>query len=396
MNVKIYLNNAVIKVDKRIMVAIFKGCRRTLKAKDKLNVLFATYHSLTDFSRKRVGPCAVARQVKLSPSTVTRLLQLFEMHDFDVGRFLPRRKPPGRPRKVIGSPEIERELLSTDCLTKWAHLTILKRCEKIWREYRVRVGRHKLTLFYQRNNIRCKTARAKYYPHGKNLQLLEARRIEFAMRMTEYIFEGQPIIYCDETSFRGDRPQKKAWFYKDRRFEVPVPKGTVRGFSVYGAVGECIRGNCFYSEVHDSTNAADFTGFIRNLATQLVPAPNGVKPVIVLDNHSAHKGPDRVELMEQFFRIEYIPVYSSPLNGPIESVWSVLKPKCLSKFTKIMLRKQSTRAACIQAVEKEIQAIGRQTFVNLLRAHYNDLGELIEKIDTDYIYPLPYDGNNND
>ena len=144
--------------------------------------------------------------------------------------------------------------------------------------------------------------------------------------------------------------------------------------------------------MHDSTNGEDFTGFIDNLAAQVVPAPNGVKPVIVLDNHSAHKG-DRRELLEQFFRIEYTPVYSSPLNGPIESVWSVLKPKCHSKFTKIMLRKRSTRAACIQAVEKEIQRIGRQTFVNLLRVHYNDLGELIAKIDTDYICPLPANHN---
>jgi len=315
------------------------------------------------------------------------------MHGFDVGRFLPRRRPPGRPRKVIGSPAVERELLSTDCLTNWAHLTIAKRCAKIWKDFKVRVGRHKLTLFYQRNNIRCKATKAKYYPHGRNLELLEARRMEFAMRMTEYIFEGQPIIYCDETSFRGDRPQKKTWFYKDRRFEVPVPQGTVRGFTVYGAVGECIRGNCFYSEIHDSTNQEDFTGFIRNLAAQLVPAPNGVKPVIVLDNHSAHKGAGRVELLEQFFRIEYTPVYSSPLNGPIESVWSVLKPKCLSKFTKIMLRRRSSRAACIQAVEKEIQRIGRQTFVNLLRAHYNDLGELIAKIETHYVLPLPANDN---
>ena len=115
--------------------------------------------------------------------------------------------------------------------------------------------------------------------------------------------------------------------------------------------------------------------------------------MIVLDNHSAHKGAERVELLEQFFRIEYTPVYSSPLNGPIESVWSVLKPPCLRKFTKIMLRKRSSRAACIEAVEKEIQRIGRQTFVNLLRAHYNDLGELIAKIETHYVYPLPANDN---
>ncbi len=45
-----------------------------------------------------------------------------------------------------------------------------------------------------------------------------------------------------------------------------------------------------------------------------------------------------MELMEKYFEVEYTPVYSSELNGPIESVWSVLKRMCLAKFTKLMLR----------------------------------------------------------
>ena len=78
-------------------------------------------------------------------------------------------------------------------------------------------------------------------------------------------------------------------------------------------------------------------------------------------------------------------------NGPIETVWSVLKRRCLSKFTKIMLRKKFSREACISTVEKEISHMEKQTFVNLCRVHYNDIGELIQKIKTDYIYPLPPD-----
>ena len=118
--------------------------------------------------------------------------------------------------------------------------------------------------------------------------------------------------------------------------------------------------------------------FIRNLSAQLVPLT--VRPIIVLDNHSAHRGNDRVDLMTQFFKVEYTPVYSSELNGPIESVWSVLKRKSLSKFTKLLLRKKCTRSACILAVRKEIEAIDKQTFINLLRSHYNDIGELLDKL----------------
>ena len=41
------------------MVKIF-STRKVLKAKDKLNVIFWAYNSLTDFSRQRVGTCSVA------------------------------------------------------------------------------------------------------------------------------------------------------------------------------------------------------------------------------------------------------------------------------------------------------------------------------------------------
>ena len=270
------------------------------------------------------------------------------MLDKDIVRFSLKPKRTGRPVKLIGSQIIEKELLSPKCLNDWAHLSIVQRCQKIQNKYGVLIKRHKLQLFYQRHNIRCKPTHTKYYPHGQNQDLLQARRYEFAMRLTEYIFEQQhPIIYLDQTSFRSDMVQKKIWFYSKHRFVVPAAKVQGAAFTVYGAVGECIQDKCFYYEIHDSTNMDDFKQFIQNLAAHLVPQLGGVKPVLVLDNHSAHRGADRRELMEQFFKVEYTPVYSCELNGPIESVWSVLKRKCLSKFTKLMLRKRCSRETCI-------------------------------------------------
>ena len=38
---------------------------------------------------------------------------------------------PGRPRKLIGSSELQRILLTEECLKRWAHLSIIKRCLKI-------------------------------------------------------------------------------------------------------------------------------------------------------------------------------------------------------------------------------------------------------------------------
>ena len=93
--------------------------------------------------------------------------------------------------------------------------------------------------------------------------------------------------------------------------------------------------------------------------------------------------------MKEYFVPEFLPPYTSELNGPIETVWSILKRKGISQITKLLIRKTCTKRMCIKAIEKEIRKIERETFLNLLRAHYDDIQKLIEKIDTDYNMPMP-------
>ena len=92
----------------------------------------------------------------------------------------------------------------------------------------------------------------------------------------------------------------------------------------------------------------------------------------MLDNHGAGKG-DREKLMKEYFYPKYLPPYTSELNGPIETAWSVLKRKSINKFTKLLIRKECTKKKCIEVVKKEIGKIERQTFINLLRAHHDDI-----------------------
>ena len=79
------------------------------------------------------------------------------------------------------------------------------------------------------------------------------------MRLTDIIISKHPIIYLDQTSFRTDSVQKRTWFNSSQRFVVPLARGkdTSSGFTVFGAIGECIEG-CFYHEIHESTNARSF------------------------------------------------------------------------------------------------------------------------------------------
>ena len=161
---------------------------RRLTVKDKLNIVFAVYSSLSDLSQRRVGPSAVAKRLNIDQPTVSLFLKRFEMSGKDINSLAVRITSKGRPVTVIGSKEIEEYLLSTDCLNNWAHLSILQRCEKIWQDFKVRIKRHKLQLFYKRNNIRWKISYTKFYPHGHDLTLLQAKRIEFAMEICDAIF----------------------------------------------------------------------------------------------------------------------------------------------------------------------------------------------------------------
>ena len=74
---------------------------------------------------------------------------------------------------------------------------------------------------------------------------------------------------------------------------------------------------------------------MRNIRAKILPELLNKRLILVLDNHRGHKGSDQVELMEQFCEPHFIPPYSSELNGPIESCWSVLKKRVFYKFTKL-------------------------------------------------------------
>ena len=83
--------------------------------------------------------------------------------------------------------------------------------------------------------------------------------------------------------------------------------------------------------------------------------------------------------MEQFCEPHFIPPYSSELNGPIETCWSVVKKRVFYKFTKLQLRKEFSRDACIKLVQDEIKSIEPQIFLNLLRSHYGYMQGLIDE-----------------
>ena len=97
------------------MVKLFRSHRR-LTPKEKLNAIFSTYNSLTDFSQKRLGVMAVSREVKIPWTAVQQLLVRLKQRDFDVERIIGRPKRPDKKPLIIGSAELEKHLVSKECL----------------------------------------------------------------------------------------------------------------------------------------------------------------------------------------------------------------------------------------------------------------------------------------
>ena len=53
---------------------------------------------------------------------------------------------------------------------------------------------------------------------------------------------------------------------------------------------------------------------MRNLATKIKPQPAGRLPVLALDNHPAHHGADRLEVIKTFAKPAYTPAYSCEVS----------------------------------------------------------------------------------
>ena len=171
----------------------------------------------------------------------------------------------------------------------------------------------------------------KFHPHGADLARLEAERCEFAMTLSQHLVEGKQVCYFDETSMSHRQVQKRAWYFRREKFQIPIAASKGKAFTIYGTIGDCIQNNGYF-EIHGSTNKKDFMAYLLNLQTRMIPPQNEL-PIFVYDNHRAHIGMDRLEILNQFCRPMRSIAYSCFLNQPIEAYWSVCKARALPLFT---------------------------------------------------------------
>ena len=102
--------------------------RKQLTAKDKLNILYCHYGSVVNFDCKVQTMAQTARDLNLPFPTIQSAIHQFEANGKNVTLYIAKGIKSGRPRKVIGSKNIEKLLLKGTMLRKLAHMTILERC----------------------------------------------------------------------------------------------------------------------------------------------------------------------------------------------------------------------------------------------------------------------------
>ena len=86
------------------------------------------------------------------------------------------------------------------------------------------------------------------------------------MMLIKLITDGIPVMYFDETSFQLEMTVRKAFYTRQNKLVMPIPRGRRKGFSLYGCIGSCITDGAYF-EVHDSSNKEDFMSFMRNHGT---------------------------------------------------------------------------------------------------------------------------------
>ena len=137
--------------------------------------------------------------VQMLPTTVLAVLRKFERLGYR-NSHRARRKTGGKARRPIGSPELERKLLTNEVLEAMAPLGIDRRVEYIKQKFNAVCSPDRLRAFYKRNNVTFRVSSTQWRVDEHEIDALEQQRREYAQKLADLIGRDEPIIYLDEVS----------------------------------------------------------------------------------------------------------------------------------------------------------------------------------------------------
>ena len=151
-------------------------------------------------------------------------------------------------------------------------------------EFDINLHRTTLRQFYVRHDIKLRFANFRYC-HVKSPKW-QAYRKRFVIKLAQLILTKAPLCYMDETAMNSWTRPSSTYMTKSHSVNITISGTRFSGVTVFGCIGNCIKGNFIY-QLNGSTNqvaARQFFEKIRKKAT----LPRDEVIYVVMDNHSAH------------------------------------------------------------------------------------------------------------
>ena len=106
----------------------------------------------------------------------------------------------------------------------------------------------------------------------------------FAVKLSQKIADGVPLLYFDEASFNLWLRNKRTWTPKIEPVKYPIGRNRGKGITVMGAISQFMGKPLFALE--KSTNSQAFQNFLRLIRTRF--KLRSTRLHLVLDNARAH------------------------------------------------------------------------------------------------------------
>ena len=100
------------------------------------------------------------------------------------------------------------------------------------------------------------------------------------------------------------------------------------------------------------------------------------RPMIFLDNASAHKNKEVKTLMEKHFQLMYIPQYSCRFNN-IERVWSFVRRNYNNRITYVALRRDYNQDDVYNCIELACENVTSEQIISCRSQNRKFLNEIL-------------------
>ena len=277
------------------------------------------YGSLTDFRQPIMSFADVSKVSGVAAATASRAVGRFHKNG---DRFLPRR---ARPRMNGFPAAVRARLARPETLMEMRFLPIRERARRHSEELGVRLSVYLLRAIYKEHGVRFRQPKAALRLGDERELALVPERIFFSEKMLALMAAGRPIVYADETTFQATVKPPKTWM-GGQRLVAPKNRPMLQSVTVYGAVSKALDRPVFLTST--TTNAAEFSRFLDHLTEKCRHLD---RPVLVLDNHRAHKTEENLRKAGRHFEVVFQPPYSSEANAQ-ETVWARTKALYLQRL----------------------------------------------------------------